>query len=366
MPLTPTERKLLLANAALLGLGLTPEQASEAARAQAEFAGANTKLAVYGSLGPGRENEHVMTAIGGAWREGFAMPGVRQDGGWGAAIGYPGVVWKTGPSVVDVFVFDSAALPNHWDDLDAFEGDEYARLYVPVTRRGAQPEITFTYALRAPSTKVIADLLGAEALMPRWRKLAGDRADALGEALIRAWSEPQRRYHDQSHLFWLLDEAERRAALIEDTAFVGYAIWFHDAVYQPGEPNNEALSADWARTSLAHDPERAERVAQVIEMTKDHAAGEAEGDAALFLDMDIAILGAPWEVYCVYAAGIRAEYPHIVDPAFAGGRGAFLEKQLERARTFRTDVYENELGEQARANMRWEREEMRRGRMVKA
>jgi hypothetical protein len=34
-------------------------------------------------------------------------------------------------------------------------------------------------------------------------------------------------------------------------------------------------------------------------------------------------------------------------------------------RTFRTDLYENELGEQARANMRWEREEMRRGRMVK-
>jgi predicted metal-dependent HD superfamily phosphohydrolase len=74
---------------------------------------------------------------------------------------------------------------------------------------------------------------------------------------------------------------------------------------------------------------------------------------------------APWETYCDYAAGIRAEYPHVVDPAFAAGRGAFLEKQLEHPRTFRTDVYENEIGERARANMRWEREEMRRGRMVK-
>jgi predicted metal-dependent HD superfamily phosphohydrolase len=202
-------------------------------------------------------------------------------------------------------------------------------------------------------------------LLNRWRSLAGDDADALGEALIRAWSEPQRHYHDQSHLIWLLDEAERRASLIQDRDFVGYAIWFHDAVYQPGEPNNETLSAEWARTSLAHDPALAARVGHVIEMTKNHAEGEAEGDAALFLDMDIAILGAPWETYCDYAAGIRAEYPHVVDPAFAAGRGAFLEKQLEHPRTFRTDVYENEIGERARANMRWEREEMRRGRMVK-
>lgn len=203
-------------------------------------------------------------------------------------------------------------------------------------------------------------------LLDRWRVLAGSNADALGEALIRAWSEPQRHYHDQRHLVWLLDEAERRAPLIQDGVFVGYAIWFHDAVYHPGDPNNEALSADWARASLSHDPPQAARVGHVIEMTNDHAQGQAEGDAALFLDMDIAILGAAWQTYCAYAADIRAEYPHVADPAFAAGRGAFLEKQLERARTFRTDVYEEEIGEQARANMRWERDEMRRGRMVKA
>lgn len=202
-------------------------------------------------------------------------------------------------------------------------------------------------------------------LLERWRALAGEGADALGEALIRAWDEPQRHYHNRSHLIWLLDEADRRSTLIRDPAFVAYAIWFHDAVYEPGHPDNEKFSADWARTSLLDQPDLASRVARVIEMTKNHAEGEATGDAALFLDMDIAILGAPWETYCAYAAGIRAEYPHIVDPAFAGGRGAFLEKQLTHARLFRTDVYENELSDQARANMRWELEEMRKGRMVK-
>jgi predicted metal-dependent HD superfamily phosphohydrolase len=202
------------------------------------------------------------------------------------------------------------------------------------------------------------------ALRDRWRRLAGESADALGEELIAAWRAPHRHYHGAGHLTWLLDEGERRAALIADAEFVGYAIWFHDAVYQPGEPDNEALSAAWARAAIA-DKDLAERVARVVEMTRKHHEGEADGDAALFLDMDIAILGAPWEHYCAYAAGVRREFAHYPDGAFAAGRWGWLEKQLERARSFRTDVYESELGELARANMRWELEEMRRGRMVK-
>jgi predicted metal-dependent HD superfamily phosphohydrolase len=204
------------------------------------------------------------------------------------------------------------------------------------------------------------------ALLQRWRALAGADDDATGQRLIDAYAEPQRHYHGQSHLTWLLDEAERRAGVILDRAFVGYAIWFHDAIYQPGEPDNEHRSAVWAREALVPNAERGARVADVIEMTKRHASGDADSDAALFLDMDIAILGAPWEQYCVYAAGIRREFTHVVDPAFAAGRASFLAEQLARARTFRTDIYESELGEVARANMAWEHEEMRKGRMVKA
>ena len=49
------------------------------------------RLFVYGTLGPGRPNEHVLSAIGGTWEEasvnGFLMPR-----GWGAEMGYPGIV----------------------------------------------------------------------------------------------------------------------------------------------------------------------------------------------------------------------------------------------------------------------------------
>jgi len=200
-------------------------------------------------------------------------------------------------------------------------------------------------------------------LLERWRTLAGECADALGQRLIEAWAQPQRFYHDQGHLLWLLEEADRRAPLIADAAYVGYAIWFHDAVYEPGRPDNESRSAEWARGAIANG-ELAERVADVIEMTKRHHEGDAVGDAALFLDMDIAILGQPREVYRAYAAGVRREFAAFPDAAFAAGRGQFLDVQLALPRLFRTEAYESALAVTARANMTWEREQMRAGRMV--
>ncbi|MBY0565017.1 MAG: hypothetical protein K2P58_12625 [Hyphomonadaceae bacterium] len=202
------------------------------------------------------------------------------------------------------------------------------------------------------------------ALLQRWRTLAGEDADALGEALIAAWAEPHRRYHSQGHLTWLLDEAERRLTLIEDARFVGYAIWFHDAIYEPARSDNEERSAAWARQELAGWPDLAGRVSAAIVMTKQHREGAASGDLAIFLDMDIAILGAPRSDYRAYAAGIRAEFGMFPDAAFAAGRARFLEQQLADRRTFRTDLYETQFGAAARANMRWEFEELSHGRMV--
>lgn len=187
-------------------------------------------------------------------------------------------------------------------------------------------------------------------MLLRWRALAGDEFDDLGRALIAAYEEPQRRYHGIGHVRWLLDETERRAPLIADRDFVAFAIWFHDAIYEPGRPDNEERSAAWAAAALPPGA-RAERIARVIRMTKDHAKGDADADEALFLDMDIAILGAPREVYAAYANDIRAEFSHVPDPLFNAGRSAFLKSQLARGRLFRTDFYERELASAARHNM---------------
>ena len=116
-----------------------------------------------------------------------------------------------------------------------------------------------------------------EDLRNQWRSLtgsagAGARADDLCEQLIAAYGESHRRYHSLQHLTWLLNEEERRAALIRDRKLVQFAIWFHDAIYDPLAKDNEERSADWARQALTdlHLRALAESVSTLVLKTKDH------------------------------------------------------------------------------------------------
>jgi gamma-glutamylcyclotransferase (GGCT)/AIG2-like uncharacterized protein YtfP len=91
---------------------------------------ANTALAVYGRLAPGKENYGQIGMIAGRWRLG-AVRGHLAPKGWGAALGYPGLVLDPDGQTVEVQVFESDDLPAHWERLDEFEGPGYRR--VPVT-----------------------------------------------------------------------------------------------------------------------------------------------------------------------------------------------------------------------------------------
>ncbi len=50
----------------------------------------------------------------------------------GAALGYPGLVLDPLGPVVEVHLFESLELPDHWARLDAFEGTGYRRVVTPV------------------------------------------------------------------------------------------------------------------------------------------------------------------------------------------------------------------------------------------
>ena len=90
------------------------------------------RLFVYGTLAPGKPNAHVLADVPGRW-EPAAVRGRLLAEGWGAAIGYPGIVLDDAGDEVRGLVFSSAALADHWMRLDAFEGDGYVR--VPVSAR---------------------------------------------------------------------------------------------------------------------------------------------------------------------------------------------------------------------------------------
>ena len=89
------------------------------------------KLFVYGTLGPGRPNEHILGNIGGSWLEGSVCGSLHQEG-WGAAMGYPGIVLDDNGDHIPGHVFCSDHLEEHWDELDRFEGAAYERVMTKV------------------------------------------------------------------------------------------------------------------------------------------------------------------------------------------------------------------------------------------
>src|SRR5688500_16502778 len=94
-------------------------------------------------------------------------------------------------------------------------------------------------------------------------------------------------------LRWIDDDAHNVDS--QEPGEVYTAILFHDAVYVPGAKDNESRSAAWARHAIANYRLAAnpDRVAELINLTAQHGKLEhAHGDAALFLDADLSILGS--------------------------------------------------------------------------
>jgi gamma-glutamylcyclotransferase (GGCT)/AIG2-like uncharacterized protein YtfP len=97
----------------------------------------DTRLAIYGTLAPGRVNHHQISALAGTWQRG-TVRGKLFSSGWGAALGFPGVILDPRGPLVDVYLFESAELPEHWSRLDEFEGTGYHRLVTTVDTEGGE------------------------------------------------------------------------------------------------------------------------------------------------------------------------------------------------------------------------------------
>ncbi len=103
------------------------------------------KLAIYGTLAPGEVNHSQIAGIPGTWAEGF-VHGDLQMTGWGVEHGFPALTWRPDGPRVPVKLFASPDLERHWRRLDAFEGDGYRRILVPVEDDGGIVAVANLYA----------------------------------------------------------------------------------------------------------------------------------------------------------------------------------------------------------------------------
>ena len=186
---------------------------------------------------------------------------------------------------------------------------------------------------------------------------AGDPdLQAAGHYLLGRWSEPQRQYHDVSHLTAVLDVVDEHAALAAHADRVRLAAWMHDAIYDPralGDANerDSAAFAEGLLTTLGTPPEVAAEVARLVGLTAGHATGETDPDGELLCDADLAILAAEPERYAAYTEAIRREYAHVPEDTFRAARAQVLVSLLELPAIYRHAPLHEAWEQNARTNL---------------
>jgi predicted metal-dependent HD superfamily phosphohydrolase len=177
---------------------------------------------------------------------------------------------------------------------------------------------------------------------------------ALVEPLRARYDQPHRRYHDRGHLDTVLGHVDELGDLADDVDAVRMAAWFHDAVYDPGRPDNEAASAELAQELLPDHGVAADQVAEVVRLVRLTAAHDpVDGDAngAVLCDADLAVLGGEPAAYRDYVDRVREEYRALDDATFAAGRARVLAALLAQPQLFRTASARERWDAPARRNL---------------
>lgn len=272
-----------------------------------------------------------------------------------------GILWShlvSDTSLEELHAFARGlGLPRRSFDLDHYDIADFN--YVRAVEAGAKPVTgqDVVRALRASGLRVrsaerdtVRSLRRPEFLRAEWAQLGSRlevvparRWEALGDELVRRWSESHRSYHDQRHLEDVLLALDHLGTLGEDVAPVTLlAAWFHDAVYEGDMGGDEQASADLAVRSLETVGLRGPIVTDVrdfiVATTPGAQSAPVRRSLAQLLDADLAIFGAGPSRYADYARSVREEFAHVSESAYRAGRAAILQGYLDRPQIFRLDT----------------------------
>lgn len=195
--------------------------------------------------------------------------------------------------------------------------------------------------------------------LTRWHKLL-DQIDLTPEsttfqALVDAYAEPHRHYHNTQHIADCLQQFDGFFDLAESPAEVELALWFHDAIYEIGSSNNERDSARWAQDFLSAaeaEPERCQRVYDYIMATcHTEQVQTLAGDAALVVDIDLSILGRDEATYGQFERNIRQEYRRVPKMIYCHKRRQLLQGFLDRPAIYSLEPVRERYEDAARENL---------------
>ncbi len=178
------------------------------------------------------------------------------------------------------------------------------------------------------------------ALQKRFYKLASNYSNnnatiaALWMELEELYGSKRRFYHTLEHLEYIYEVLSG----FELSDALEFAIFYHDSIYF--SKNNEEQSAVLAQKRLSLLGVPRSLIKDVVTMildTKTHIASKEQN--ILFLDADIAILGASSQEYNQYAKNIQKEYSYLSPSVYKRGRKQVLENFLKQKRLFKSDYF---------------------------
>lgn len=154
-----------------------------------------------------------------------------------------------------------------------------------------------------------------------------------------------------------LDECFTNFAMIRREAVhpaeIELALWFHDAIYDVKNHDNELKSADWARLELLRAGAAegtANRVHALVMVTR-HNALPSTIDEQILVDIDLSVLGAEPNRFDEYETQVRAEYAWVPEPVYRSKRSEILQAFLDRNSIYSTPSFQSRLETQARSNL---------------
>lgn len=182
--------------------------------------------------------------------------------------------------------------------------------------------------------------------------------------LISAYKQPHRHYHRLPHINDFVAKIMQNKHLFSRFEDALVAAWFHDAVYHPGDPDNEEKSAELfgrAAESMItpdlSDQQREQieclilRIKHLIILTKHHEA--STNDEKAFVDIDLSVLAAPEKKYSQYESNIRKEYARWSEFEYQKGRRSFLLKIASRPDIFLHPTLRIAWEHKASQNINW-------------
>jgi predicted metal-dependent HD superfamily phosphohydrolase len=173
--------------------------------------------------------------------------------------------------------------------------------------------------------------------------------------LEAAYAEPHRRYHTRAHIEDCLGKlAAVQGLSARERRLLEWAIWWHDAIYDPRRADNEERSAEMADRDLRGLGVNAEdrgEIDRLIRLTKGHEVPPGDRMGALLVSIDLSILAAEPAHYDAYAKAVREEYAHVPEPAFRAGRAAVLRRFLQAPVLFPDPALASRWDNPARENL---------------